>query len=634
MQLRVLKSLISIGTRRELSGPLNHALHAASAALAVWVIYSAVFAIIDVWVLTAIFICALYGILFLTIAPTPTSRLDRIPLIDWWFSLSSLAAGIYFAATADDIVLRMVGLDRLTTAQLVFGSIVFINTLEATRRTTGLGLTAIVLLFVAYNLLGHRFEGYLGHNYIDYSYFLDITVFTTEGIIGLPARVVASYAFLFVMFGTLLSQSGGGDFFFNISAAMTGKRVGGPAKVAVVSSGMYGMISGSPTSDVVTTGSITIPMMRRLGYSRTFAGAVETAASAGGSLIPPVMGSAVFIMAEYTGIEYRDIAIAAILPGILYYFSIYMQVHFRSKRIGLAALEDVPPVASTLRQGWIFLIPLIVLTTALLMAYSPSLVAVVGSSSLLAIVQFVPRYRMSLSDLVDVLAKTTMRIVPVAGACAAAGLVIGGVNMTGLAGKLSSLILFIADGALFPTLVVTAAVTIILGFGMPSASAYILSAVLVSSVLTDLSVPLLVAHMFILYFAIMSSITPPIAVAAYAAASIAEGNPLRIASLAVRLALAAFVVPFAFIYGHEILLIGSPLGIAMHFVTAAFGFLLLAIAIEGFYNRELGVPVRLLLLASGLLFVVPSVYGVIVGLFTLGGAVGLAQMLGRCDLLP
>lgn len=624
----VLNTLISTGPRRELGGVVGKVIPLYATAIAVWVIYSSVFTIMEVWLLATIFICALYGLLFVAIAPSPAARLDRVSPVDWVLSLSSMAAGAYFILTADEVVVRIIGLDALTPLQLFFGTVIFVNTLEATRRCTGLGLTLIVLAFIAYNLLGHRLGGFLSHNYVDYGYFLDITVFSTEGILGLPARVAGTYAFLFVMFGVFLSQCGGGDFFFNLAAAATGKQVGGPAKVAVVSSGLYGMMSGSATSDVVTTGSITIPMMKRLGYKASFAGAVETAASAGGALVPPVMGSAVFIMSEYTGIDYREIVIAAIGPAILYYLAIYTQVHFRSKRLNLVGIDEAPRLGDTLRKGWVFIVPLVVITTVLMLKYSPSMVAAVGVATVIAVAQLHPRHRMTFVDIFRCLGTTTMRIVPLAGAMAAAGLVMGGINMTGLANKLASLIFLLTDGMLFPTLLVTAGLTIVLGFGMPGGTAYLLSAVMVSSVLMEFDLSLLVVHMFLLFFAIMSAITPPIAVAAYAAATIAEANPLVIAGLAVRLALAAFVVPFAFIYGPELLMIGEPFEIAIHLATAAFGFFLLGIAAEGYYNAPLCWWRRLGVLASGLLFVIPNMLGIVVGGAVLA-VVYIPEIIGR-----
>ncbi|HSG95210.1 MAG TPA: TRAP transporter fused permease subunit, partial [Afifellaceae bacterium] len=400
-----------------------------------------------------------------------------------------------------------------------------------------------------YNLFGDLIGGPLKHGEITLTHFLDITVFTTDGLFGVPLRVAATYAFLFVMFGTALAKTGGADFFFNIAASISGRAVGGPAKIAVISSGLYGTISGSPTSDVVTTGSVTIPMMKKMGYRPAFAGAVEVAASTGGSLIPPVMGAAAFIMSEYTGIDYVDIAFAAVIPALLYYLPIYLQVHLRADRHGLRGIDDgsIAPVLATLKEGGLFFVPLIVITWVLVEGYTPTYAAIYGTLSVLVIAMLKRASRPSPRDIFEILAETTLRMVAVTGACAAAGLVIGGITMTGLASKFSHLVFLLSGADVFLSLVLAALLTILLGLGMPTPSAYILAAVLVAPVMSELKIDLMAGHMFLLYFAVMSAITPPVAVAAYAASAIADENPLKIAVGAVRLALAAFLVPFSFV---------------------------------------------------------------------------------------
>jgi TRAP-type uncharacterized transport system fused permease subunit len=474
----------------------------------------------------------------------------------------------------------------------MFGSALFLLSLEATRRTTGVGLTSVVLVFIAYNFLGHHFEGVLNHGYIDYNHFIDIMIFGLDGILGLPIRVAASYAFLFVLFGAVLHQAKGGEFFFDLAAAISGKRAGGVAKIAVVSSGLYGMVSGSPTSDVVTTGSITIPMMKRMGYNGAVAGAVEVSASTGGSLLPPVMGSAAFMMAEYTGIEYRDIAISAFLPAVLYYVSVYAQVHFRSVKLGLVG------------------------TT----------VALFGTVTLLATAAIKRETRVGLVAFVKTAADTSVRMVTVTGACAAAGLVTAGLTMTGLVGKFAHIIYSITDKAIFPTLLIGAAFTIVLGLGMPVVSAYFLAALLLGNLYTDIGVPVMAAHMFLLYYAVMSAITPPVAVAAYAASSIAEDNPLLIAALAVKFAIAAFIVPFAFVYSTELLMFGPWYSILTALATAAIGVIMVAAAVEGFFRRVLPGYSRLLAGAGGLCLIAHDLTATIIGLVLSAAAIGAAHL--------
>jgi TRAP transporter 4TM/12TM fusion protein len=597
----------SVGCRRRPAGWIGYLIPSFAVALAIYVILAATYIIIDPWVLTAVFLAGMMALAFLTVGAGANSDTERVPWYDVALSLLSLASGIYFIAIAESEVQRISLLFPLDDWHLVFGTIICVLTIELTRRTTGLGLTVIVLVFVVYNMFGHLLNGVLSHGYIDYNHFLDIMVYTTDGIMGLPARVAATYAFMFVMFGTFLYYAKGSDFFYDFAAAISGRQVGGPAKIAVVSSGLYGMISGSPTSDVVTTGAITIPMMKRLGYRPSVAAAIEVAASTGGSLMPPVMGSAAFIMAEYTGIEYVDIAKAALLPALLYYVGVFAQVHFRAYRLGLGALDpaQIPRFLATLRKGGLFIIPMAVLVWALLAGYTPTMVAVYGTLSVIAVATLRADTRIGLITAYRVLAETAMRMVPVAGACAAAGLVIAGITMTGLSGKFAHLVYMVTGNQVFPTLLLAAAVTILLGMGMPTPSAYILAAVLIGPLLGPMHIDLLPGHMFLLYFAVMSALTPPVAVAAYAAASIAEDNPLAIAAHAVKFALAALVVPFTFVYGPELLWQGPLWQTAITFVTGAAGLILLAMVIEKYEPACAEWWSRTLLGVAGLCMITP-----------------------------
>ncbi len=601
---------------RRPEGWIGRSVEAFAAVLAGAVVYANTIAFVDAFAGTIVFLSAMLGLVFLVVGAGSRSDRRRPPPVDLLFSALAFASGIYFWVNADNVITRITLLDPLGPADVFFASVLVLLTLEVTRRTVGLGFTVIVLLFLLYNLFGDVLSGALGHGQISYDHFLDIMVFTTDGIFGVPVRVAATYAFLFVLFGTVLAKAGGSEFFFNVAAAISGSRPGGPAKIAVISSGLYGMISGSPTSDVVTTGSITIPVMRRLGYTATLAGGVEVAASTGGSLLPPVMGSAAFIMAEFTGIEYRDIVIAAICPALLFYLGVYAQVHLRSLKMGLTGLDrdQIPTVEKTLRQGGIFLVPLAVIITALLMGYSPTFVAVFGSISVIAVAVFSPATRLGLIDLYQVLAGTTMRMIPVTGACAAAGLVIGGLTMTGLALKFSNLVFLVTGGFPILTLGMAALVTLVLGLGMPTPSAYILAAMLVGPALADLGFSAMAANMFLLYFAVLSAMTPPVAVAAYAASAIASANPIGIAVVAVRLSVVAFVVPFAFIYGEELLLRGDILSILIAGISAIMGVLLLAMAVEGHLRAPLAGWLRLVLAASGICLILPFVETIVVGL--------------------
>ncbi len=625
--------VFSTGARRRPSGWLGHVVTFYAAGTAAWVVYAATIALIGALALTIIFLTLMLVLVFLTIGATPQADPERPPVYDLLFAALSAVAGGYFIVNAEAIAGRMTLLDPLTTWNVVFAWVVFVLTLEATRRTVGLGLTLIVLVFIAYNLFGDRLGGVWAHGRIGPLHFLDIMFFTTDGLFGVPLRVAGTYVFLFVMFGTFLARAGGSEFFFNVAAAISGRSPGGPAKVAVVSSGLYGTISGSPTSDVVTTGSITIPMMRRLGYSGALAGGVEVAASTGGSLLPPVMGSAAFIMAEFTGIDYVDIVVAALIPALLYYVCIYTQVHLRSLKMGLRGLDAdaIPRLGATIRRSGLFLVPLVVLVGALVEGYSPTFVAAFGTLSVLAVAVVRKETRLGLKAMYETLAATSLRMVSVTGACAAAGLVIGGITMTGLAAKFSGLIFTLTGSLLFPSLLVAAGVTLILGLGMPTPSAYIMAAVLIGPLLETLGVQTMAAHLFLLYFAVMSAMTPPVAVAAYAASAIAEDNPFAIALIAVRLSLAAYIVPFVFVYGQELLLIGSALDIAWRVAATGAGLMVLSAALEGYAHGPLYRWERVLACAGAVALLEPSWQGDVAGVVLAAAALARSFVAERTN---
>ena len=610
------------GARRRPDGMAGLVTKIFAASIAVWVVYGAAFSRVDALSLTIIFLALMLVLSFLVIAPRANPGSQNVPIYDWALALAAGASGLYFAWHADDIAQRITLLDPLSYWDVAFASIIILLTLEAVRRTVGLGLTVIVVVFIAYNLFGDKLLGLLGHGEITTHHFLDIMVFTTDGLFGVPLRVAGTYVFFFVLFGTLLAKTGGANFFFNLAASISGRSPGGPAKIAVISSALYGTISGSPTSDVVTTGAVTIPMMKRLGYNPALAGAVEVAASTGGSLLPPVMGAAAFIMAEYTGIPYVEIVIAAIIPALLYYLPVYAQVHLRALSTGLRGMDDdsIPAFLHTLRDGGLFLVPLAAICIALLQGYTPTYAALYGTIAVAVVSMLKASTRLTPRAVFDVLAETSLRMVSVAGACAAAGLVIGGITMTGLAAKFSHLVFLVAHGNVFASLLVAALLTIILGLGMPTPSAYILAAVLVAPVMANLGVDVMAGHLFLLYFAVMSALTPPVAVAAYAASAIADENPLKIAVYSVRLAIGAFLVPFSFVFNHALLMKGTPLEIAFAVACVASGLLLVAVAVEGYFRAPLRFLERLLVLGAGVACLFTSLTALAAAALLLGAA--------------
>lgn len=626
----VLAAMFSTGVRRRnFPGWLGVPVTLYTAAFTLWVIYTATWSRIDVLALTVIFLCLIFVPSFLLVGATASARADRPSLIDWLLSAASAACAAYFIIKIPETATRISLFDQLSTQQYIFATLLILLTLEITRRTVGLFLMLVVVAFIVYNLAGHRLTGALSHGYISFGHFLDINIYTTDGLFGVPVRVAATYAFLFVLFGTFLERARGGDFFFGLAAGVSGRSPGGPAKVAIGSSALFGTMSGSPTSDVVATGSITIPMMKRLGYKPALAGGVEVAASTGGSLLPPVMGSAAFIMAEVTGIHYGDIVLAALLPALLYYVGIYVQVHLRSIMLNLAPLsdDDVPPLRRVFRDGWHFMLPLGGLIVLLVMGYSPTMVAVFSALAVWVVSQFRSHTRLGLKATIEALSETAIRMIGVTGACAAAGLVIGGITMTGLASKFSYVAFSMAGDSTVLVLLLAALVTIILGLGMPTPSAYVLAAVLIGPALVrDFGIPALSAHLFLLYFAVMSAMTPPVAVAAYAAGAISMSNPLTISLVAMRLSIVAFVVPFAFVLDPEILTPFQSLSAMWSALSVTGGCVALAMATEMRGDNALTRLARLGLLVGAVLLLLPFDMLKVVGLgLALGcGAVMLA----------
>ena len=520
----------------------------------------------------------------------------------------SLAASGYFVWMAPRHALRWPMVSPLTEADMAAAILLCLLVLEATRRTIGLTLCLLVASFLAYAVWGHHLPGSFSHRPLSLTEILDHLVFTTNGLIGPALSVAAFLVFVFVLFGAVLDRLGGGDFFHDLAGALVGRQAGGPAKVAVVSSAMYGTISGSPTADVVTTGSLTIPMMKRLGYAPAYAGGVEAAASAGGAILPPVMGSAAFLMSDFTGVAYADIAVSAIATAALYYVAVFYQVHARAVLDRLGAFEGAGPrVAEVMRRGGWFLVPIAAMVWLVLSADRPvygGALAVVIAAVLAPLM-----LRNPLEVALRLLAAASdgaRRAAPVGIACGVAGLVVGTLTITDLSGKFSSLLFGFAPDQILFVMLITAAVTLLLGMGMPTPAVYVLAAALAAPAMIALGVPVLAAHLFVVYYASMSAITPPVAVAAFAAASIAQADPIRIGLIACRLAIVAFALPFCFVFRPGLLLLGELLGIASALLVTLAGVVARAAGFEGWLSRALSSAQRVLLLLAGLALIVPD----------------------------
>ena len=555
-----------------------------------------------------LFLAAILSVAFLTTTGGPSRPRGSSPFA-WACVALAWAAALYFVAMRARHEMRLPIIDSLTLGDHLASIVLVLLVLEATRRTIGMTLVTLVALFLAYGFLGHMLDGPFAHRQLSLEEIIDHLVFTTNGLFGPPLLVACFLVYVFVLFGAILDRVGGGEFFHRLAEALVGRQVGGPAKVAVISSGMYGSISGSPTADVVTTGSITIPLMIRTGFSRVYAGAVESVASTGGAIMPPVMGTAAFMMSDFTGIAYAKIVAASVIPAFVYYLAIYLAVHFHARRVGLKPTVEGEGESAlrVLRENWLFLVPIGLIVWIVLSVDRPDLSAAVAIAAL-AVVALV-RSRdpgATLQRLREGLVDALHRACGVGVACAVAGLVVGTLSMTDLTGKISSMLFALAPGNLLLTLAIAALVTIVLGMGMPTPAVYALSAVLAGPAIVSLGIETLPAHLFIVFFASMSAITPPVAVAAFAAASIASANPMQIGLLACRIGIVAFLLPFAFVYQPGVLLIGAPLQVAMQVVAAVVATFALAGAAEAWLGRTLPPVQRLAFAALGVAMIWPS----------------------------
>ena len=541
-------------------------------------------------------------------------------LMDGMLMFIAASCGVYYYIHAERIATRIVGVDPLTNWDVLFGLAFVLLCIEAARRTIGLAIIVVALFFIVYALFGHLLTGIWYHNEISFIEMLDHLAFSYNGLWGSPISVAASFVFVFILFGAFLQKSGAGEFFFNLSAAIAGRTRGGAAKIAILASALFGSISGSPTANVVTTGPFTIPMAKKTGYSPKMAAAIEACASTGGSLLPPIMGSSAFLMAAVTGISYKTIAVAAILPGVLFYLSLFSVVHFEALRLDLPRMkvEEIPSVKKVLKEGWYHFIPVTVLVVFLLQGYSPSRTGVYGILAIIVISWFTKSTKLNLRKIIEAMADGAKSAIPISTACGAAGLVVAGIMTTGLGGKLNSIILNMTAGKLFPSLILIMIMCIVLGMGMPVAAAYVLTAMLAAPALIGLGVSPLAAHLFIVYFSIISAITPPVAVAAFAAAGIAGASPTKVGLEAVRIGLASFVIPFIFVYNPTLLLEGSMIEIIYTIFTASFGVILLGCGLVGYFYKQVNGLLRGILILIGLSIIFPVFLINVLGFISIG----------------
>lgn len=488
-----------------------------------------------------------------------------------------------------------------TSIDIVLGFILIILVLDMTRRIMGWALPIITLIFIAYGFLGSYIHlPYIGHSGMDISRFISYEYLSTEGLFTVPLGVSATFIAIFVIFAAFLVNSGVGDFFMKAATAIAGDKTGGPAKVAVVSSALMGSVSGSAVGNVVTTGSITIPLMKRMGYPAVLAAGIEGTASTGGQIMPPLMGAAAFIIASYVGKPYLIVCIAAFVPAVLSFLSVYVIVHFESERYSIIGLpkEDLPKLWPVLKKRGHLVLPIVVLVIMLVTGATAMKAGFYAMISVVLISAFQKETRMGIKKILLAMENGAKAVLPIAAACACSGIVVGVLTLTGLGLKISYLLVEIAHGNLPALLIMAMLASILLGMGITTTAAYLLVAIIIAPVLVRMGVSELAAHIFVFYYAVISTITPPVALAAYAAAGIAETDPFKTALVGFRVGIAKFVVPFYIIYRPEIMLVSSkPLEIIMALVMSIIGIWALAGSACGYIFRELRFYERLVLFA-------------------------------------
>ena len=613
-----------------------------------------------------------------------------VPLVDWLLGLACAASVMYIPYVFDDLAFRVGNPD---TIDVVMGSVLFITLLEATRRSMGWPLPLIALGFTAYALAGPYFPGLLKHAGASWSQMINHQYLTSQGIYGVAVGVVATYVFHFVLFGVLATRIGLGQLFLDIASTVAGRYAGGPAKVSVFGSAMFGTLSGSSVANAVTVGSLTIPAMIRVGYRREFAGAVEAASSTGGQITPPVLGAAAFLMVEFLNVSYQTIIAAAIVPAFMHFFGVFMQVHFEAKRYGLRGLteEEMPKLRESFQQRWPTLIPLVLLITILVSGRTPYLAAFTGITScmivglstsvrgnrsanwvllvvlhvLLALIAFVDwgsegetiklgflavgialvwagqkwlgmMGRIDNAVLLEAFETGAKYALAVGAAAATVGIVIGVVTLTGVGFKISFIITgwaqiiaafmmdwlpaFMADAkslTLLAALFMTGIVCILMGCGIPTTANYIIMVTVAAPTLVQLGVEPLVAHFFVFYYGVLADITPPVALAAYAAAGMAGSDPFKTGNMAFRLGLAKVLVPFVFVFSPSLLLVAKGFtwaDFAVTFIGCVLGIVALAAALSGYLLAEMKRWERALCAIGALCLIAPGLKISLLGL--------------------
>ena len=591
---------------RVLSGLSNKIVVAIMFSFSLFQLYTGIFGSLDAVLQRAVHLGFGLSLVYLLYPSRKSFSRTKLHPLDVVLAIVAAGACIYILVNYKQLVFRS---GRVTKVDMIVGIIGILLVLEGARRVVGWPMVLIAIGFIVYALLGRKIPGPLSHRGIAIDDLVQHLYFTPEGIFGLPIGVSATFIYMFLLFGAYLEKTGMGEFFIDLSNSIAGSAPGGPAKVAVLSSAAMGTLSGSSVANVVGTGTFTIPMMKKLGYEPEFAGAVEATASTGGQLMPPIMGAAAFLMAEFTSIPYVNIVGAAIIPSILYYIGVYGGVHYEAKRLGLKGMpkEDLPKFSQVVKTRGHLIIPIVIVMYLLIAGYTPIRAALGAIVSSILVAGIKKETRLSLRDIFDGLVNGAKSAVTVVAATACAGIIIGVVTQTGLGLKMGSILVSLANGKLILTLLFAMLTSLVLGIGVPTTANYVITSTIAAPALLMLGVPTIAAHMFVFYFGIIADVTPPVALAAIAASGIAKSEPIKTGVQASRLAIAAFVIPFIFVYSPSLLLVDvTPLHLVFVIVTAIAGVMALSAGLTGFFKCKMNALEKLIFIVGGLLLITTS----------------------------
>ncbi|NLI95390.1 MAG: TRAP transporter permease [Synergistaceae bacterium] len=592
---------------RRLSGMSAKLLKVWLVAMAAFHLYTASIGVLPIAIIRAVHLMFAIVAVFILYPATRKGSKTSVPWYDW--ILAGLSCGVigYIVIMFNDISRR--GALPLPH-EIVLGAAAIVLILEGGRRIVGNVLPVLSSLFLFYCYFGRVMPGMFMHRGYSLSRIIQHMYLTPEGIFGVALGVSATFVVMFIIFGAFLGKSGGARFFNELALALAGGSPGGPAKVAVVASGLLGTINGSSVANVATTGTFTIPLMKRVGYNPEYAGAVEACASTGGQLMPPIMGAGAFIMSEFLGISYLKIAAAAIIPALLYYSAIFVNVHIRARKKNLKGLsrEELPVIGEVLKKDGHLLIPIGVVIATLLMKYTPVAAAFFGVVTVVVVSQFRSHTRMGLNSILEAMEEGARGALGVAMACALVGFVVGTSSLTSLGLTISNNIIELSGGKLFPTLVMAMVASLVLGMGLPTTANYIVCSTIVAPALIGMNVLPLAAHMFVFYFGIMADLTPPVCLAAFTGAGIAGAQPGKTGLTATKIALVAYFIPYSFVYTPMILLQNPNfLHLAILAGSSLIGILALAGALEGWMFRSLQTWERAILVPLAVATFMPQV---------------------------